>query len=134
MKTKSELMAELEKDAEVIRKHFNGAFVKGWMTGQNNTLRINIRDHAGPEICGNEFEYRPDPVAPADGRAVIVGNGNGISWMRISMGEFDKYGNLKCFSDQRDGSQDYCFWENWCDYLNRDHHSPGWRKEWEPKE
>lgn len=147
LKTKSELIEELEKDAEVIRKHFERGptLVKIYEGISQRTLSIEIYTGQSGGILGAALEYRPNPVAPADGRAVMVrylNNGKDTTIILLSKGIFFE-GNerrLVCY-DSHMRFDEPCFedsphvgWYYWCDYLNRDHHSPGWQKEWEPSE
>lgn len=130
-------MEELEKDAEIIRKHFDEECVqvKIYESVRPKTLRIDLDDCGiGGDICGNEFEYSPDPVAPAKWEPVFVfwppsQNSDFEVYRAFSLGRFHENGNLIVqYGDQEEWSTD------WCSVNNRNHHSPGWKKEWEPTE
>lgn len=129
LKTKSELRAEFEKDAEVIRKHFNRKVnLEVLVCEHYETMFIRISNKFGADVCGQSQFFVPDLVPPADGRAVIVGTHGG---MRVSKGKFSDFGKLQTHEESGSGFPKCAGWEHWCDYLNRDHHSPGWKKEWE---
>lgn len=120
MLTESELMAELEKDAEVIRTHFLDCEICESKESGNKALMLFVDSER--YFIGNEFEYRPDSVAPAKGRTVISRSGR--IW--VSAGEFHN-DMLMVFDYSEDDNIAHL--RHWCDFFDRSHHSPGWCKE-----
>ena len=122
--TKSELMAEMQAHADYIRNGYTGKL----------SIRIEKDKHLNQLwfmfesfSLGNAMEYRLDPIAPVKGITVISKSGR----LWVSAGELD--GDMLNVFDYSELEEISCL-RHWCDYFDRSHHSPGWRKEWEPSE
>lgn len=122
--TKSELMAEMQAHVDYIKNGYSGLSIRVEQDKDLNQFWFMFESFA----LGNARAYREDLTAPADGHAVIVGK-DGM--LRVSKGTFSDTGLLQTYEDKESGLYNCTGWENWCDYLNRDHHSDGWEKEWE---
>ena len=91
---------------------------------------------------GNLRPYKPEIVAPAKRKPVFFTNPDGIVNIGLSKGKFDVHGRLCVIgghiSDEKHPDYRKIINSNhaveWCSVKNSDHHSAGWRKEWEPKE
>lgn len=118
MKTESELRKELEERAEIYRK--DGVAVEIVQRKQfcDMFMWIWLRNDYGSRIATDAIEYKPDPVIPADMRAVFVSEGNETG-MRISAGTVNKDGSINCyFSDDTPGT---CRWSHWYNPATGEH-------------
>lgn len=125
--TRSELMDEMLGTADYVNNGENtyGNRITVLEYGDGGSLFF----WCGENQVGKPREYLPEPVAPAKWEPVFIRTGGDLKTVvRISAGSFGGNGMLQCVCDSENG---FMLWDKWCSINNRDHHSEGWKREWE---
>lgn len=131
--TKDELNKVLQYACDVMEP-FVGPNYEVIHDDRNGALRLQVIDIYGH--IGNIKYHEPPTPPPAKDRIVMVRwfwqHEFKIIYVK-SCGKFDFVGRLICDSGIHVVcANDDINWDYWCDYLDRSHHSPSWKREWEP--
>lgn len=90
------------------------------------SLQLHVDDHVS---FSDTIKYHGPLRVPARNRIVLVNGGEFV----YSCGFFaDDWSGLAVFSRNSNGEGFILETDIWCDFFDRSHHSPGWKREFEP--